>query len=129
MKLTDETAIKLLKKVDAPCLEERIESYPDDEREGRSDMQMLADELSYYYSLFMDDDCIWYEDLKDARAKLRKTNNGKRIPLDPSTFKPKYGYWPSDIRDARNLVNEVARVKRLGKKLQSMDYYGDYYLF
>ena len=129
MKLTDNQAIKMLQKVCAPMLEEQVDAYPDDERYGRSDLEFLADEVSYYYSLFEEDGHDWKDDYENAKRILRETQNGKVIPADLMTLNPREGYRPRDIENYKSIVDEVARVKRLGKKLQGMGYYGSWYTF
>lgn len=130
MKLHDEQAIKLLKKLrPSEVLLETIDEYPDDERDGRSDLEFLMDEISYYYSLHMEDGHCYHDDYEDAKRKLRETKHGKSIPVDIRTMRPMPGYWPSDIEACKNVVNEVARIQRLGKKLQGMGYYGSWWTF
>lgn len=129
MKLKDQQAIKLLKKVRSNELEEMIDTYPEDEIDGRTDLEMLMNELSYYYSCYFEDGHCFKDDLDESKRKLRETKNGKVIPLNPKTLKPQYGYWPSDIQSCKDLLNEVARLKRLGEKLQTMGYYGRWWTF
>lgn len=127
MKLTDKTAIKLLSKLRSLEVEESIESYPEDEREGRTDLEMLADEVGYFYSLNFEEDTGHYDEYHEALTKLRQTKYGKIIPIDPNNgFRPKYGYRPHDIEAAKEIVNEVARQKRLLEKLRKLGIYSMY---
>ena len=126
MKLTDEKAIKLLKKVNALVLEEQIDSYPDDERDDRSDMKFLADEVSYQIMMYNEDGSTWKDDLADARTILNRTKYGKRILIDPRTMMPIY--TQSDIWSAKERVNEYRRLYRLLKRLQDSGYYGEWYM-
>lgn len=129
MKLTDEIAIKMLKKVNSSILEEQVWYYPDNERDGRTDLEFLMDEVSYNYSCYLEDGHVWKDDYEDAKRLLRETKYGKTIPLDTRTMNPRNGYWPSDIQCAKDTVNEVARIKRLGERLQRMGYYGHWHTF
>lgn len=129
MTLTDATAIKLLEKVRSVSLEESVYYYPDNERDGRSDLEFLADEVSYAVSCFNEDGHCWNDDLEDAKRKLRETKYGRIRLLDPRTMKPIYGYWDSDIASCKEIVNEYARLKRLGERLQRMGYYGRWWRF
>lgn len=122
MTITDNEVKKILKRVRLYEVEESLESYPENERDGRCDMQMLADEASYILSLYTEGDTIHSDDLAWAREVLRETNHGKFIPLRLSTLKPKYR--PSDIDNAKNTVNEYARLQRLVKRLEAKGYYG-----
>ena len=123
MKLTDKEVIKTLKKARLYEVEEMIDTYPEDERDGRNDWQMLADEAGYFYSCFLEDGHCFKDDLAEAREKLRRTKFGKTIPLDCRTLKPLYGYWPSDIQAAKDAVNEFNRAKNLVKRLEKLGYY------
>ena len=123
MKLTDERAIKMLRKARLYEVEESIDSYPEDERDGRDDFQMLADEVGYVYSCYLEDGHCFKDDLEMAREKLRQTKYGKVIPLDPRTLKPRRGYYPSDIDLAKTCVNEFNRTERMVKRLEKMGYY------
>lgn len=123
MKFTDKNAIRMLEKVRCWDLQESIDSYPEDERDGRSDMQILADEAGYIYSCYSEDGHCLYDDLCEAKRKLRETKYGKFIPTDAHTLKPKQGYWPSDIEIAKNIVQEYKRLERLVIRLDKMGYH------
>lgn len=122
MKLTDGKAIAMLQRARLYDVEESIDTYPENERDGRDDWQMLADEAGYIYSLYFEDTCH-AEALEDARRVLAETKYGKVIPLDPRTFKPKRGYMPSDIQVAKDIVNEFNRLKRFCERLEKMGYH------
>lgn len=119
MKFTDEKAIKLLARVRIEELEEMIETYPEDEIEGREDLQILADESGYLLSMF-DEDTVYYDDLKEARMIMSETRNGKRNFLLPG-FGLKYSDW--DIRRSRNTINQYNRLRGLVRTLQVAGYY------
>lgn len=123
MKLTDEKAIKMLRRARLIEVEESLDCYPEDERDGRSDMQMLADEAGYVYSCYLEDGHCFKDDLDDSREKLRETKYGKVIPVNPTTFKPLHGYYPSDIQCAKDCVNEFKRTESLVKRLEKLGYY------
>jgi len=127
MKITDERVIKMLKGVRSYYLEESVAEYPENERDGRTDLEFFADELSYHVSCYMEDGHVWKEDLDESRRKLRETKNGKVIPLSKRTLTPLEGYYPSDIQIARDTINEFNRLLRLLKKLQKMGVYGYWY--
>lgn len=127
MKITDPKVIQIIKRLNDSILTETIESYPDNERDGRSDMEFLADEISYQISLYNEDGHNWKEDLKEARRKLRETWNGKVIPLDKDTFKPKRGYSQTDIQWCKDMVNGYLRLVRAMKRLQDKGFYGSWY--
>ena len=115
MKLTDPATIKILQSVRSYELEEMIEDYPEDERFGRSDYEMLMSELEYLLECFEDDGCATNEALLEAKRLLRKTKYGKEIPLNFYTLKPMYK--DHEIQEAKDLVNEYGRLKRLYGRL------------
>lgn len=127
MKITDKKALRILKRAASYELDEQIENYPDKERDGRTDLEFIADEISYQVSCYNEDGHVWKDDLEEAREKLRETKNGKIQILDSRTLKPKYGYWPSDIENAKSIVNEYKRLRSLLKELQNDGFYGRWY--
>lgn len=124
MKLTNEKVIALIKKADSVVLEENIETYPDDEREdGETDLAFALGEVEYLIEdCFNDDGHIFYDDLRNARRLLRETDDGKIIPISIETFRPLHGYNVWDIEDARAIVNEYKRLKKLQSTLRRMYY-------
>mgnify|MGYP003462691664 CR=1 FL=1 len=127
MKIKDKQVLKWLKSIGCLELDERIADYPEDERDGRSDVQFFADELSYALDNYNEEGHCWNEDLEQSRELLRKTKNGKCIPLDPKTLRPKYGYRPSDIASAKNTVNEYRRMVYRYDQLKKAGIYGRWF--
>ena len=115
MVFKDPEVIKMMNKVRSSELEYYIETYPEDERLGRDDMEILMSELDYLIEMFETDGCCTHEDLTDARRILRETDYGKIIPLDQHTLKPVYPAYK--VQEAKDLVNEYGRLKRLQQKL------------
>lgn len=122
MNITDKEALKELKRVRSYELDQSISDYPEDERDGRSDMQMLADECSYILSNFEESGHVLCEDLQRAREIIRRTKNGKVIPVWTSSLEPMYRQ--SDIQIARDAINEYRRLQNLMKRLNSKGFYG-----
>lgn len=122
MKIADKDALKELKRVKSFDLDEDMQSYPEDERDGRSDMQILADEVSYILSCYTEDGHVFCEALEMAKETIKETKNGKVIPFWSSSLKPKYR--PSDIENARNIINEHKRLKSCMKRLNEKGFYG-----
>lgn len=79
MKITDKVVIRELNTVRSLDLEESISNYPESERDGRSDMQFLADEVSYQISLYKEETAT-AEEYEEAQRFLRETSNGKKMP-------------------------------------------------
>ena len=122
MKIKDAEALKELNKVRSGELEMRIGDFPEDEIDGRSDMQMLVDELSWLIDNFEDDGCSIHEDLEESRQILRETRHGKEIPLWRSSLKPVYD--KHQIQHCKDIVNEYKRLKNMMKRLNAKGYYG-----
>lgn len=122
MNITDKEVLKQLKIVRSYDLEESIREYPEDERDGRSDMQFLADEVSYRLSLYTEGGTCTGDDYEEAKRILRETENGKVTPLNRYTFKPKYS--PHQIQNARDTVNEYRRLRSLMDRLEKKGFYG-----
>ena len=127
MKITDKNVLKWLKAINCGRLYTMIEYICDSEIEGRSDIQIFADELSYCISKYNDDGDMWYEELVHSKELLKETKNGKVIPLDRTTLKPKNGYRPEDILIAKDVVNEYRRMVSRYNKLKQMGVYGRWY--
>ena len=123
MKLTDKDAIKALEKVRIYELSEMVSDYPENEREGRSDWDMIANEAGWLLDSYDSNDTCRHEDLMEARGILRETNNGKFIPLRDN-LKPKYREY--DIQNARDRINEYNRLVRFVARLKKMGLYCPY---
>lgn len=124
MKLTDKEAIKALKKVRVYDLEMMISDYPEDERDGRSDWDMIANEAGWLLDALNEDENANHDALEEAREVLRETRYGKSIPLLVPSMKPKYKEY--EIRDAKDFVNMYNRLTRFVAKLKSMGLYCPY---
>ncbi len=122
MKITDNAVLKELKRVRSCDLDEYVLTYPEDEKDGRSDMQILADECSYILSCYEEEGHVFFEDLWSAKKMLRETKNGKVIPLWTHSLKPMYS--KSQIESARATVNEHKRLQSLMKRLNANGFYG-----
>jgi hypothetical protein len=122
MNITDKEVLKQLKIVRSYELEESVRSYPEDERDGRSDMQILADETSWRLSLYTEGGTSTGEDYEEAKEILQETKYGKVIPLNRYTLKPKYS--PSRIQSAKDSVNEYRRLCSLMDRLNKKGFYG-----
>ena len=122
MKITDEYVIKELKRVRSFDLEESIETYPEDERDDRSDLQVLADETSWLLSNYEEDGHVLCDSLEESKEILRETKNGKVISLWSSTLKPKWR--ESDIQMSRDIINEHRRLKNLMKRINALNVWG-----
>lgn len=112
----------MIRKCNAIDLEDDMDTFPESDRDGRDDYQILADETSWILHKYEDENWLPHWDLVEAREILRRTKRGKIIPVDITTLKPIYDEW--EIDRAMVLDGEVKRMKRLIKALESRGYYG-----
>lgn len=127
MNITDKEALKIINGINDNILFDTIYDYPEDERDDRTDLEFVADEISWQIYNFNDDGHDWFYDLKEAKEKLRETKNGRIKILNAETLTPMYGYWESDIQRARDIVNTYNRMTRALKRLQNKGIYGSWY--
>ena len=117
MKITDTEVLKELNRVKSFDLDEDLETYPEDERDGRTDLQMLADEVSYILSCYQEDGHVLCESLEESKEILRRTKNGKVILCWKGTLTPVYR--ESQIQTSKDIINEHRRLQNLYKRLQA----------
>jgi len=124
MKLTDKQAIKALKAVHIYDLEQAIEDYPEDERDGRSDWDMIANEAGWMLDAMNEDENANHEALLEAREVIRLTKNGTVFPglLTSAQLKT----WEYRVQDARDYISMYNRLTRFVKKLKGMGLYCPY---
>ena len=122
MKLTDQEAIRALKKVRIYELEEMISDYPESDIDGRSDWDMIANEAGWLLDSYCSYDIVRHDDLEDARDILSKTKYGK-VPY--LTFSGKV-YSDHEVQNAKDRVNEFNRLVRFVKRLKDMGLYCPY---
>lgn len=114
MKITDKAILNELKKVRSDELEERIAEYPEDERDGKSDMEIFCDEIYYLIDMYIEPGTRQYNNLKWAREIMKKTKRGTVIPVDINV-NPKYSQCDVDL--ASKITNEVKRLKACTRRL------------
>ena len=115
MNIIDEKVRKMIDKLDMPELTESIYTWDENERDGRTDLELLKHEVEHFYELYLSDGTIFYEDLVESKQILRETKYGKVIPCWKDTLKPIYS--ENRILQVKNTVNEFNRLKRLYEKL------------
>ena len=125
MNITDKEVLKQLKIVKFSELDESIKDYPENERDGRSDMQVLADECSYFVSMYHEGGTCFSNDYEDALDYIRETRNGKRFPIDdPSNPQRSLNRAKMKYQQAKDCVNEYKRLVNLKKRLEQKGFYG-----
>ena len=124
MKLTDAEAIKALRKVRCYDLEMMLADYPEDERDGRTDWDMIANEAGWLLDAFNEEENANHEALEEAKDIIRQTKNGTVFPGLLTSVQLKS--WEIRVQDARDLINMVNRLTRFVKKLKGMGLYCPY---
>lgn len=124
MKLTDKEAIKTLKRVRVWDLEQMVEDYPEDERDGRSDWDMIANEAGWLLDALNEDGNANHDALLEAREIIRDTKNGTVFHglLTSTQLKTQM----HRVQDARDFINMYNRLTRFVKKLKAMGLYCPY---
>lgn len=114
MKFKDRSTRYLLKQFKSRELEARIADYPEEQRFGRSDLQILRDEVDWYIDNLEDEGHRLNKELNIARKIIKETERGT-VPLHPYLLIPKYSQDQIDM--AHDLVNEYNRLKELKAEL------------
>lgn len=115
--LTDERAKKLLASANSYELEYRIsiQEIDDPYFQGMTDMELLKEEADYLLGMYDEGGTVFSDELEEARHILRRTKNGKIIPME--NFAPIKRYNPRAVEWAKTVVNEYRRLKSLCNKL------------
>ena len=93
--------------------------YIADDLEGLNEAEWLEREAQRIIEDYTEDGHALHDELKHARWLLKRTDNGKRIPIDPTKgFRPVEGFTPSDIESARHTVDEYKAVRAFVKKMK-----------
>lgn len=108
--ITDKEVKKILKYIDMAELTESINTLPENERELRSDLEILIDEIEYFIWNYESDGNIFGDDLEESKYILKVTKRGKYIPISMVTFTPIYSR--TQIENAKNTVSEYKRLKK-----------------
>ena len=114
LKITDKAVLSELKKVRSVELENNLDSFPEEERDGKSDMEIFCDEIYYLIDMYIEPGTRQYNNLKWAREIMKKTKRGTVIPVDVN-FNPKYSQCDVDL--ASEITNEVKRLKNCTRRL------------
>lgn len=114
MKITDKVVIRELNTVRSLDLEESISNYPESERDGRSDIQFLADEVSYRISLYKEETAT-AEEYEEAQRFLKETSNGKKMPYY-ATFPPKPKYSELGLQNKTRLAKDITQYSSINKR-------------
>lgn len=125
MIIQDKNVKRWLKIANCMELTESMETFPENERDGKSDLQILTDEVSYRLSLYTEEGTCTGEEYKDAVQFLKEVRGGK-IPCW-NTIPPTPKYTPIQLenktKEAKAVVNEYKRLVSLMSRLNERGYY------
>lgn len=120
MEIKDKEALRQLKIVKSYELEDMVVNYPEDEREGQTDLQILYGEVDYLLDKYESDETVQNAELKEARRILRQIRNGTPCEFNFRTGQLTPIYSNVRIQEARDRVNEYNRIVNLRKRLRAM---------
>ena len=121
MIIKDEALKKQVEKARCYELEYRLDNFLDDDAEGLTEKEAVIRELEWVIEDFEEDagHCL-HDELLEARRLLKESRYGKRMRIDVNlrdgTMKPRYTAY--QIQQAKDLVNEYQRSKRLLERLK-----------
>ncbi len=125
MIIQDKNVKRWLKIANCTELTESMETFQENERDGKSDLQILTDEVSYRLSLYTEEGTCTGEEYKEAVQFLKEVRGGK-IPCW-NTIPPIPKYTPIQLenktKEAKAVVNEYKRLVSLMNRLNERGYY------
>lgn len=123
MKLLNRDLEDMLERSQAWELMSRVENSCTEDMEDLSELDWLIEEASFVLEDFVCDtgSCL-HDDYLWSKHLLKKTENGKCIPISIETFEPLKGYAPDDIEGARSVLKEVDSTRKFIHKLRNLKY-------
>lgn len=118
MKFTDEKAKKIFNRIKCDEVSESIETFQEEERDGRTDLEIINEEVDYFLEMFEEDGTVFSEELENAKAVMKETENGKYIPLRLYDLKPKYAKW--EVEACKRTISEYRQLKRISKRVKEL---------
>lgn len=126
MKLTDTELLNVLDRPHLCEIKYRIANSDIEDMEDLSELEFVSREAEWVLDDYTEDTGhILHDDYLWAKRLLKKTDNGKKIPLlivfEPTfQIKVQDGYSEADILCAKNIVEEVKATRSLVKQLQKI---------
>ena len=121
-KITDERVLKEIKRTNNGWLTERmLDNWTEEEREGRTDMELLIDEVEWLFDLYNDKKTDVAMKLKEAKQLLKEISNEEKIKnkkIDYYSYLP-YGtiQYVNGLQWAKDIISEYERLKLLMKRI------------
>lgn len=108
IEITDNYVLKLLKWVNSPTVNYRIYSFDECERDGKSDLLILIEELDYALDIYNTEGTMPHETMKLSQEIYDRTNGFTTMPVDPNTLKAVY--TKAQLSAADMVLKEVLRI-------------------
>lgn len=126
MLIQDKDVKRWLKIANCTELTESMETFPENETDGKSDLQILADEVSYRLSLYTEGGTCTGEEYEEAVQFLKEVRGGKIPCWNTIPPTPKYTsiQLENKTKEAKAVVNEYKRLVSLMSRLNERGYYG-----
>lgn len=118
MKLENKNLAAMVEAANINELNYRI--HISEDTDGMTEREWLEQEVQWIIEDFSEDNGhVLYYELKEARKVLKRTDNGRIIPISiENGFKPIEGFAPEDIEYAKYLVNEYKAIRNFQKVLR-----------
>lgn len=115
MNITDRKMKELVRRIKCVELKESILTFPEAERYGKTDRQIIIDEVDYFKEIFEEDGNMFNLDLERSIRLLRRTKNGKEFPtIDPREIKR----LMIEVEEAKRTVSEYRQIRRISETLR-----------
>ena len=114
IEITDNYVLKLLKFVNSPTVNYGIYSFDECERDGKSDLLILIEELDYALDIYNTEGTMPNETMKLSQEIYDRTNGFTTMPVDPNTFQAVY--TKAQLSAADMILKEVSRINEALRK-------------
>lgn len=124
MIITDKEVIKWVKIARNYWLTEDLDEFEEGEREGRDDKQILADEVSWRLSCYIEGGTSIGDEYDEAVEYIKETKNGKQFRINPNDPVRSLDRAKRKYNECKEVVNEYNRLVSLKKRLEARGYKG-----
>ena len=124
MIITDKEVIKWVKIARNYWLTEDLDEFEEDDRGGRDDKQILADEVSWRLSCYTEGGTSIGDEYDEAVEYIKETKNGKQFRINPNDPVRSLDRAKRKYNECKEVVNEYNRLVSLKKRLEARGYKG-----
>lgn len=86
--------------------------------EGLTDDDFILQQIEWILEDYQESGHCLHDELMHARWLIKRTEDGKRIPISTETFRPLAGFTPEDIKRARAVIQEYNDYRTLLKVMR-----------